>query len=134
MKKKHKHISRVKTRNTDGWQVRLQRRKQAHSKFFPLKKFDGCEEKSLAAAIQYRDTLVELAPPPLPAANVVNKSPDVGICYYKTEKTWRAQWVDSDGKRVGRQFSENKYGKLRAKQMAQVARMRGVARLDQIYE
>ena len=130
---KHKHISRVKTRNTDGWQVRLQRHKQPHSKFFPLKKH-GSEQAALEAAIQYRDALLELAPPPLPAANVVNKSPDVGICYYKNEQVWRAQWVDKDGKRKGRQFSESKYGKLRARQLAQMARMRGIARLEQIYE
>lgn len=130
---KHKHISRVKTKNTDGWQVRLRRNNQAHSKFFPLRKFDS-ENAALEAAIQYRDALLAIAPPPLPGANIVSKSPDVGVRYYKQENSWQAQWVGPDGKRKSRRFSIKKHGSLRAKQLARIARMRGVARLDQIYE
>jgi hypothetical protein len=128
---KHKHISRVKTANTDGWQVRLQRRKQSHSKFFPIRKY-ASEQAALEAAIRYRDTLVAMAPPPLPAANAVKMSGEAGLIYYKNEQSWQAQWVDGDGKRRSRRFSENKYGKLRAKLLAKDARMRGVARLDQV--
>lgn len=128
---KHKHISRVKTGNTDGWQVRLRRQGQSHSKFFSLKKH-GDEEAALAAAIQYRDALLEIAPPPAPSAAVVNKSADVGVRYYKQGDSWQAQWVGGDGKRKKRHFSVKKHGALRAKQLAQMARMRGIARLDQI--
>lgn len=131
--KKQKHISRVKTGNTDGWQVRLMRHRQAHSKFFSLRKHDS-EEAALAAAIQYRDALLEIAPPPAPSAATVSKSVDVGVRYDKKEDSWQAQWVNGEGKRTNRRFSVKKHGALRAKQMAQMARMRGIARLDQIFE
>ena len=59
---KHKHISRVVTGRTNGWQVRLMRNGIKHSKFFSIKRFGGIEE-ALTVAINYRDSLLSIAPP-----------------------------------------------------------------------
>lgn len=126
-----KHISRVKTGKTNGWQVRLMREGKKHSKFFSLKRF-GNEAEALQNAQTYRNSLLALAPPT--QQNKVDMSPDAGIRIEVAGnyRAWVASWVDGNGKRRQRRFSIRKYGNLKAKQMARKARMLGVARLDQI--
>jgi len=71
-----KHISRVETGRTNGWQVRLMRNRIKHSKFFSIKRF-GDIDSALAAAVAYRDSLLSIAPPSRQGA--VDLSPDAGF-------------------------------------------------------
>ena len=125
---KHKHISRVVTGRTNGWQVRLMRNGIKHSKFFSIKRFGGIEE-ALTVAINYRDSLLSIAPPS--ASGAVNLSADAGLRFETvgSYKAWVASWVDENGARKSRRFNIRKHGNLRAKQMARKARQLGVARL-----
>ncbi len=125
----HKHISRVETGKTNGWQVRLMRNKIKHSKFFSIKRF-GDIDSALKAAIAYRDSLLSLAPPS--GQGAVDLSPDAGLRLEinGSYKAWAASWVDETGRRRARRFSVRKHGNLKAKQMARKARQMGVARLD----
>ena len=51
-------------RNTHGWQVRVTRRNERHTKFFSDSRFGGSDE-AYAAAEQYRDQLIAELPEPL---------------------------------------------------------------------
>lgn len=125
----HKHISRVETGKTNGWQVRLMRNGIKHSKFFSIKRF-GDADGALKASLAYRDSLLSLAPPK--AQNSVDLSPDAGLRLEVTGsyRAWVASWVNEDGVRKSRKFNIKKHGNLRAKQLARKARQMGVARLN----
>ena len=124
----HKHISRVETGRTNGWQVRLMRNGIKHSKFFSIKRFGGIDA-ALEASLAYRDSLLSLAPPK--AQNNVDLRPDAGLRLETTGsyRAWVASWVDENGVRRSRKFNIKKHGNLRAKQLARKARQLGVARL-----
>lgn len=126
--KSQKHISRVETGRTNGWQVRMMRNGIKHSKFFSIKRFGGIDS-ALAAAVAYRDSLLSIAPPS--AQGAVDLSPDAGLRYETTGsyKAWVASWVDETGTRKSRKFNIRKHGNLKAKQLARKARQLGVARL-----
>jgi hypothetical protein len=51
------NIFRIDTGNTHGWQVRVQRNKRLHSRFFSDSKFNS-RDNSYDAASQYRDELI----------------------------------------------------------------------------
>jgi len=125
-----KNISRVKTGNTDGWQVRVSRNGIKHTKFFSIKRF-GSEDLALTSAQQYRNSLLSISP--APNAGTIKMGRDDGITLYKTGtyRAWMAQWVDGNGKRCNRKFNIKTHGNLRAKQLARKARQMGVARLNQ---
>ena len=125
---KQKHISRVETGKTNGWQVRLMRNGIKHSKFFSIQRF-GDIDSALAAAVAYRDSLLSIAPPS--ASGSVDLSPDAGIRVETvgSYKAWVASWMDETGTRRSRKFNIRKHGNLRAKQLARKARQMGVARL-----
>ena len=133
-KKDRRNISRIKTGNTNGWQVRINRNNEQHSKLFSVKRFGGVW-KALAAAQKYRESIIALAPAPSPGARKIRTGRHDGIRRTsppngKGNPAWVAQWVGKDGKRKTRSFSIAIHGELRAEQKARKARMVGVAGLD----
>lgn len=124
-----RHISRVETRNTIGWQVRMMRNRKSHSKFFADGKHGG-KNQALLVAQRYRDTLVDIAPPS--REHEARTDRDTGIHLEKqgTYRAWVAQWVDEKGKKRSKKFNIKKYGNLRAQQMARNTRLKGLARMD----
>ena len=116
-KNDRKHISRVKTGKTNGWQVRMMRENIKHSKFFSVKRFGGVA-KALEAAKKYRNSLVKLAPPS--RQNAVDLSPNAGICLETcgSYKAWVASWVDETGTRRRKKFNVRKHGNLKAKMLS----------------
>lgn len=69
MRKNAKHIVRIDTRNTHGWQVRITRQHEKHTKFFSDSKHDG-SDGAKAAAQEYRNNLLAQLPDPLPGAKI----------------------------------------------------------------
>ena len=121
------NISRIHYERSNGWQVRMCRQGESHSKFFSAKRFGGVET-ALQAALQYRDQLRKLAPKKARSANSVRLGRNDGISFNSKLQCWVAQWMEC-GKRKSRKFSVRKYGHVRAEQMARKARMLGVAGL-----
>jgi hypothetical protein len=127
MNSSKKHITRVKVRKTNGWQVRLTRNGINHSKFFSVKRFGGVK-KALHAAIKYRDSLISMAPP-VSSRIRTGLNDGIHIDARGSYRAWVAQWIDGDGNRKKKSFNIKKHGNLKAKTMARKARMLGVARL-----
>jgi hypothetical protein len=123
------NIFRIDTGNTHGWQVRIQRNKKLHSRFFSDSRFNS-RDSSLHAAERYRDDLL---------SKVGRAQPSVGHLHTARAKrkawealtrtgieglgvTWQmeksgqrypyvqAHWVDPEGIRRASKRSIEKHG------------------------
>ena len=148
-KNPRRNISRTETKSAagkvyGGWQVRLQRRGRATTKYFSDNQFGG-QRKALLAAKQYRDSLEqvsakysvsELARKP----SVRNRSGIVGVRRHKQVDHrgdfefhywfWVAQWTDGHGRRRTRSFAVDAFGEDEAFRLAKEARRQGVSQAN----
>ena len=128
------HIVRYddKTRHVYAWQVFVMRNKQKKSKFFTDSVYGG-KEKSMKAAIRYRDELLKktdiyaLLIGYRKQLRSTNQSGIAGVSRHETidkrrtnsrRVDWIASWVNEFGVRYRRSFSIKLYGEAEARQMA----------------
>ncbi len=109
---------------THGWQVRIKRHNEQHTKYFSDKRFGG-RESALETAVEYRDELLEELPEPLDpvrrSALARSKTGVVGLnfCYKddgsgKLKPYVQISWIDGDDRRRSAAFSANKWNLRRA--------------------
>lgn len=130
--------------STHGWQVRIQRNKQSHSKLFSDSIYGG-KEKSLNAARAHRDEYMEKHPPMtrLELAQIEKKSNTSGVVGVSKVKHvdqrgekvyqywyWQAYWTPSPGKHKCVRYSIAKYGDEKAREMAINARYQGLMDME----
>lgn len=117
----HRNIVRIdiESSGTHGWQVRITRHRQRHTKFFS-DSVHGGNEAALKAAIKYRDNKLAELPDPLPgallAAQARSKSGVAGIRLGNDQGTLRIEadaYSQEHGRRV-RSFSLGKWGLRKA--------------------
>lgn len=142
-----RNISRVdaspdRTTKTAGWEVRLQRNRVKHTRFFADSTYGG-KLAALREAKLYRDdvessftkmNVAEKSESP----SVRNQSGVVGVRRHQQKDrcgefvyhywVWVAQWTDGRGRRRTRSFSVQKYGEDEAFRLACEAREIGVAK------
>jgi hypothetical protein len=105
---------------THGWQVRLRRDGERHTKFFADARHGG-REGALGAAVAYRDDLLAEAAgaPPRPRRAWSNTGV-VGLSVRDKEEGGEARpyvqinWIGADGKRRAASYSVGKWGLRRA--------------------
>ena len=139
MSTSHRYIYRLKARSPSAsahWVVLIDNASGRNSKRFADSKLGG-EQKALAAAVQYRDELVER----LGIQDRLDKpeSPHPGVSrtesinrrdgYPRKEVYWQAYWAKPDGSQATKRFSVNKFGEEAAKDLAVQARQRAVGAL-----
>jgi hypothetical protein len=128
-----KHIQRAEPKFF-GWRVNVKRKGRGHVQYFA----DGPDGpfESLRAAIEWRDAVWERLGPPETQSSTDTRSTSgvVGVVHevQRTSsgaivETWRASWVDANGKRQRRAFSIDKFGAVEARERAIAARVAGVA-------
>ena len=106
-------------RNTHGWQVRVTRHGERHTKFFSDSRFDG-SDGALAEAEAYRDHLIEVLPEPLDGtarsiqARSTSGVPGIRLGFNDGIPTIEADAVSDEGQRKVRRFSLKKWGLRRA--------------------
>lgn len=109
---------------THGWQVRVKRHGEQHTKYFSDKRFGG-KEKALEEAVEYRDELIEELPDPLDpvqkSAEARSKTGVVGLnfCWKddgsgKLKPYVQLSWLRDDGTRKSAAFSVRKWNLRRA--------------------
>lgn len=137
-------IERPGCQGTQGWEVRMHRRRQKFSKFFSDRAYGG-KRAGLAAAREFRDRLDEKVRPVdrvsrMKAVSSRNSSGVPGVRLREnvvvrngweyTYMNWEASWTPkSGGRRVKRQFSILKYGDEKAFEMAVRARETALRRM-----
>lgn len=123
------NIFRIDTGNTHGWQVRVQRRRKLHSRFFSDGRFTSVDE-SRSAAERYRDELLERVGRAEPAVGHLHTArakrkawealtrtgiEGLGVTWQQ-EKSGQlyayvqAHWVDTAGRRRASKRSVSKHG------------------------
>lgn len=140
---KYKCISRIDNEGntTFGWEVRIRRRNIQVNRFFSDSKYGNDPHKSLLAAMETRDRLIEEVPKlnrieraELKRANNSSGIPGVSRTMntksYK-DKTynyafWQAFWSPEPGVTKSVRFSVKKYGERKAKQLAIKARANAI--------
>lgn len=115
-----RHIYRHRGR---GWRVCVTREGQHWEKHFLDRKWNG-EKRWLQAAMEYRNTLLQMIPIKECKRHKLNRSGILGVSRdYKINPSgkrypfWAAQWREG-GKSYLRKFSVNHYGEREAKAMA----------------
>jgi len=127
-----------------GWDVRIQRHKQKHSKFFADSVYGGKLE-ALRWAKEFRDD-IEAESDKMNVAeksqmpSVRNRSGIVGVRLHQQIDRrgdyeyhywyWVAQWTDGHGRRKTRSFGVEKYGDVEAFRLAWQARKNGVRKAN----
>ena len=126
---KHKGISRIDSKDTHGWFVRVYNETITYSKLFSDLKCGG-REIALTKAIAFRDDLIQEIGKTYPARRIVrrdkrNKSGVIGVC--RTRKKNRngtyseyfsVSWSPEYGSHKCRMFSINKHGEAKAFKLA----------------
>ncbi|MDM8528885.1 hypothetical protein QUF58_11850 [Anaerolineales bacterium HSG24] len=125
-----KGISRIDSKNTHGWFVRVYYARQTHSKFFS-DRFNGGYDDALEAAKKYKEEYEERHPESTkkqPFRNypqINNKTGVNGVSetFSKTRKGikipyFSVSWCPEPGHMCTRKFSINKYGRDEAFAMA----------------
>ena len=144
----YKNITRIEQASNDlyGWYVRMRFKGKSHAKFFNDKRFEGSEDKSLHAAVRYRNELSESIGRPRTERNVMAAHPGnntgvVGIRRYMkktgTSKTGKAYhsdvyevtWSPEPNKVKRTSFSIAKYGEREAFRRAYELRKRQERRM-----
>lgn len=126
-----KGISRIDSKGTHGWYVRVYKNGKTYSKLYSDSKYNG-KERALKFAQKARELALETINkiPDKPIRRLVtrdkrNKSGIVGVS--KTQKTlksgkinhyYQVTWSPSPGKIKNRQWSVRKYGEERAFELA----------------
>ena len=106
-------------RNTHGWQVRVTRHNERHTKFFSDSKFDG-SEGAYAAAEKYRDQLIRELPEPLNGAEIAAQVrstsgvPGIRLSFSDGIPRIEADMLTPGGVRKVRSFSVRKWGLRKA--------------------
>ncbi len=125
----YRGISRLDSKDTHGWFVRIYNDSETYSKLFSDRKFGG-REVSLQKALEYRNDLIQRIGKTYPARRVVNKDSRnktgvIGVC--RTRKRNRngvyseyfsVSWSPKYRSHRCRMFSVNKYGEQKAFQLA----------------
>jgi len=143
-------ISRVddNVNRTYAWRVSIVRRGRKHVKNFPDRSI-GSKRYALAEAKKYRDQLISKHPP-ISRRDFCNRkrrnnqSGITGVYKYgkpyflkdgTMKKTWywEASWPDEVGKNVSATFSINKYGEVRARELAIKAREKGLTTVTGLF-
>lgn len=135
---KYKNVFRIETGNTQGWQVRIERRKRSNSKLFSDRVYGGTDA-ALKAALKWRDAMLEVLPPSPSgaahlrtprnkrrAAQALNRTGVIGIGFsMHTQRSGRktpyvgCYWKNPvTGKREASSFSVNKHGLRKALRLA----------------
>ena len=133
MSDKPKNVFRIDIEPTDenpdrhpthGWQVRIKRQKEQHTKYFSDKRFGGREE-ALEKAVEYRDELLEELPEPMDpvkrSAEARSKTGVIGLnfCWKDdgsgTPKPYvQLSWLEDDDTRRSAAYSVRKWNLRRA--------------------
>ncbi len=139
-------ITRVDNDNsrTHGFLVTIQRRGVIYRKHFS-DGVSGGKQKSFAAAKEYRDEIIEKHQPYslreyAAIRKTSNRTGMVGVCRYCASETkdrpadeqrwfWVAAWTLPGGKRKRVKFSEKKYGRRGARDLAIQARLAGLKKV-----
>jgi hypothetical protein len=131
-----KSIYRLDERSMCGWVVKFKRQKKTFHKYFHDSV--GGPPESLRQAIAYRDEQIQRLPTPtrIWVTPPKEKGGTRGVTREAAAtpsghvaESWRAYWVEVDGKVGRRSFSVHKYGEKEAKAMALAARKEAVARV-----
>jgi hypothetical protein len=127
--KKHENIFRIdiepsddhpNRHSTHGWQVRIRRQGEQHTKYFSDKRFGG-KESALETALEHRDELLEELPeaedPVRKSAEARSKTGVIGLNFnHKDDGSGNKKpyiqlsWLDSDGNRGSAAYSIKKWG------------------------
>ena len=80
----YRGVSRLDSKDTHGWFVRIYNDSETYSRLFSDKKFDGREE-SLQKALKFRNELIQKIGKTYPARRIVNKDSRnqtgvIGVC------------------------------------------------------
>jgi hypothetical protein len=106
-------------RNTHGWQVRVTRHNERHTKFFSDSRYGGSDE-AYAAAEKYRDQLIAELPEPLSGAEIAAQVrstsgvPGIRLSFSDGIPRIEADTLMEDGVRKVRSFSLRKWGLRKA--------------------
>lgn len=106
-------------RNTHGWQVRVTRQNERHTKFFSDSRYGGSDE-AYTAAEKYRDQLIESLPEPLSGAEIAAQVrstsgvPGIRLSFSGGIPRIEADTLSRDGVRKVRSFSLRKWGLRKA--------------------
>jgi hypothetical protein len=123
------NIFRIDTGNTHGWQVRVQRNKKLHSRFFSDSRFPSRDSSRLAAEL-FRDELLSRVGHPQPSVGHLHTArakrrawealtrtgiEGLGVTWQQEKSGQRypyvqAHWVDTEGTRRASKRSVEKYG------------------------
>jgi hypothetical protein len=129
--KKIKGISRIDSRGTHGWYVRVKKNGKSFAKLFSDSKYNGrehalkCAKKAHAMALETMGTAQSTPSRRLVTTDKRNKSGMVGV--NKTFKTnakgvateyYQVTWSPAPGKIKNRQWSVHKYGREEAFRLA----------------
>jgi hypothetical protein len=125
------------SRSTFAWVVRVQRKNRIMDKMFSDSVFGG-KDKSLAAALAYRDALILAASPAahnqwrrtIVRRNNKSGIPGVGLFTRSNgNERWIAFWDDEFGRHRTRSFSVQRHGEEKAKEMAIAERQKQLERI-----
>lgn len=144
---KYKCISRIdnEEKKTFGWEVRIRRKNKQLNRFFSDSKYQNDPHKSLIAAMEARDQMVQELPKMTrierAKVNRVNNSSGIpGVSRTKNVKQyknknyeyafWQAYWCPEPGKTKSVRFSVKKYGEKGARRRAIEARESALKNLN----
>ncbi len=123
--RKERGISRIDSRETHGWFVRVYNESVTYSKLFSDRKI-GSMRKAYEAAIHFRDELYEAVGKNFPTRRVVrrdrrNKTGVIGVCRTRKRNAsgsynefFSVSWSPEYGSHKCRMFSIQKYGEEEA--------------------
>ena len=106
-------------RNTHGWQVRVTRHNQRHTKFFSDSRY-GSAEAAYSSAEMFRDQLIEALPEPLSGAEIAAQVrstsgvPGIRLSFSDGIPRIEADMLLPGGVRKVRSFSVRKWGLRKA--------------------
>ncbi len=124
-RKKERGISRIDSRDTHGWFVRVYNESVTYSKLFSDKKWRG-EDNAFEAAVAFRNELYAEVGKAFPTRRVVrtdkrNKTGVIGICRTRKRNAsgsynefFSVSWSPEYGSHKCRMFSVSKYGEREA--------------------
>lgn len=113
------NVVRIDTYNTHGWQVRITRHRNRHTKFFSDARYDGSDGALRAAEIYRDEKLLEL-PAPLPGTRIAAEArstsgvPGIRLNIEGNGARVEADAVLSDGERRVKTFSLRRWGLRKA--------------------
>ncbi len=113
------NVVRIDTYNTHGWQVRITRHRNRHTKFFSDTRY-GSSDDAFEAAEAYRDEKLRELPEPLPGTRIAAEArstsgvPGVRLNIENNTARIEADAVIDGGKRRVKTFSLGRWGLRKA--------------------